>query len=324
VTADDATEQAVARRLLGASSVAVCAHVNPDGDAVGSTLGIVLALRSAGVAAVPTLADEDPPPATYAFLPGYELFVPASEVSVPDVFLALDTPDPARLGVARAVAEGASDLIVVDHHASDDAFGSMNLVDTDAPAVSEMLWRMLPALGVTATREISTCLYTGLLTDTGRFQYSNTDADALRTAADMVEAGAEPAEIGRRLYQSRSAGTLALVGRTLSRLATANGGVVAHSWITSDDLAETDAGFTDTENLVDEVRSLAGASIAFLVKEADGECRVSLRAKSDFDVAAVARVFGGGGHAAAAGLTFQGTREDLLARLLPMLPGSRG
>ncbi|MDP2233139.1 MAG: DHH family phosphoesterase [Actinomycetota bacterium] len=307
--------------LRHAASVAVCAHVRPDGDAMGSVLAFTLALRAAGVPAVPVLADDGPPPRTYAFLPGYALLTLASELEQPEVFVALDTPSFARLGVAEDMARQAETLIVFDHHPDNQEFGDVNVVDPGAAATAQMVWRFLEVMDVRPTPEIALCCYVALMTDTGRFQYDNTTPAAFRDAATMIEAGADPAQASRLVYQERSAGSLALEARLLSRLTVTNGGRVAWAWLDDDDFALTGASAEESENLPDAVRVIGGIDVAVLLRVTQGEVRGNLRAKTGADVATVAREFGGGGHRAAAGFSFAGTLDELVPRLLAMLPG---
>jgi phosphoesterase RecJ-like protein len=226
-----------------------------------------------------------------------------------------------RLGNAEQLARAADKVVMIDHHPDAAPQGYVNILDSDAAATGTLVWELLPHLGVTPDERMATCLYTALLTDTGRFSYSNTTPTMLRIAADMVDAGAHPHEIYSAAYENRSSGAQQLVGRTLSRVTLANGGRVAYSWIDGTDLAETGAHAEEAENLIDYVRALGGVEVAVLAKVEGPTVRASLRAKSDADVGAIARTFGGGGHRAAAGLSFEGSLAGLLARLLPMLPG---
>jgi len=318
-----ATERAVASALLSARSVVVCAHVNPDGDAVGAVLSLTLALRAAGVDATPTLADEHAAPATYSFLDGFGLYRPASSLSAPDIFVALDTPTWARLGEAEPLARSAASVIVIDHHSDDACYGEMNLVDADAAATASIVWRLLPLLGVAPTSAIATASYVGLMTDTGRFSYGNTTPRALRDAADMIEAGAEAHRLYAKVYESRTAPALALLGRVLSRITLANNGRVVYSWIGAQDLVETGALAEETENLVDAVRQTGRVDAVVIFKEDADGVKVSLRAKCPtLDVGAIARSFGGGGHFAAAGATLAPPLDDAINAVLRVLPGA--
>ncbi len=327
MSADSAVLREVAERVVSArGTVAVCGHVRPDGDAVGSTLGLVLALRASGVDAVPTLADEAPGgPAAYAFLPGYELYTPVSAMDAPEIFIALDTPNTDRLGIAAGMASEASELIVIDHHPDNACFGTLNVVEPEAAAVGQMLWRLLPELGrlrgMTPGAQVATCLYCALLTDTGGFRYSNTTPEALRDAAEMVQAGADPGGIARAVWEERSAGAVGLAGLALTRLRVVNSGAVSVSWIREEDFESTGASPGEAEHLVDMLRMLGGVDVLVFYQVTDGECRVNLRSKTGCDVGLVARALGGGGHVAAAGMTFSGSEDEMLAALLPLLPG---
>ncbi len=310
--------------LRKAASVAICSHVKPDGDAVGSTLALTLALKEAGIPAVPTLADNAEPPGSYEFLPGFGLYVRAAELEPPDVFVALDTPNLERLGAAADLARSARVLVVMDHHPDNAQFGSVNLADPQAAATGLMVWRLLRALEIAPSPEVALCCWVSLVTDTGRFAYSNTTPDALRDAADMLEAGADAAEAHRMLYESRTAAALTLETRVLGRLTMVNGGRVAYAWIEDADYADTGARPWETEHLIDAARAIQGIDVALLLRVHADDVRVNLRAKTGFDVSAVARRWGGGGHTAAAGFTLAGDLTSVLAQVLPQLPGGEG
>jgi phosphoesterase RecJ-like protein len=312
---------AAARALTGAGSVVVCGHVHPDGDAVGSAVGLVLALRELDVMAVPTLADGTSPPATYSFLYGHDLYRVASSLEAPQVFVALDSPSIGRLGDAEDLARRAGTIVTLDHHPDNTGYGAVNVVDDGAAATGQIVWRLLSHLGVRPTRDIAFALYVALMTDTGRFSYGNTDEAVLRDAASMLDAGADPFAAYAHVYESRSPGYLRLLGLTLSRVTHANKGRVAYSWITDADISTSGALPEETEDLVDVVRTVSGVEAVILLKPNGETTRVSLRAKGTFDVGSAARALGGGGHHAASGATVAGTLEDALAAVLPLLPG---
>lgn len=307
--------------LRRASSVVVCGHVRPDGDAIGSTLGATLMLRENGIPAVPTLANRDSAPVTYGFLPGFGLYVPAAQLEPPQVFIAVDSPNLDRLGEAADLARAAQTVIVIDHHPDAAQFGAVNILDSSAASTGQLVWRLAKAFENAPSDEVAQCCYVGLLTDTGRFSYDNTSAVAFREAAEMLDAGVDPAETARLVYQNRSAASLAIETRAMSRLTLANGGRVAYAWVTDEDFEELGVMPEEAENLPDAVRVIGGIEVALLLRQAGDEVRVNLRAKTGFDVGAVARHYGGGGHKAASGLTYQGTIQSLLPGLLGMLPG---
>lgn len=307
--------------LLNARTVVIGSHVDPDGDAIGSTLGLLLVLRQAGITAVPVLPTTAPLPRTYAFLPGADSYRRVEDLDAPDVFISLDCPALRRLAESEPLARAAGTLIMVDHHPDAVAEGDIAIFEPSAAATGCLVWQLADALGVEPGPGAATCLYTALLTDTGRFSYSNTTASTLRTAADMVDAGAHPNEVYSAVYENRSAGAQALLARTLSRTALANDGRVAYSWVTEADFAETGALPAEAENLIDHVRALGGVEVVALIKTNGGVARVNLRSKGVADVSAVARRLGGGGHRAAAGVTIDGDLASALGVLLPLLPG---
>jgi bifunctional oligoribonuclease and PAP phosphatase NrnA len=307
--------------LRGVSSVVVCAHVRPDGDAIGSTLAMTLALRDIGIPAIPTLANVEGPPSTYSWLPGFGLYVAAAQLEAPDVFVALDCPNLSRLGEAEGLARGAKTLIVIDHHPDNGEFGTINAVDPKAAATGQLIWEFVGQFPEPPSPEVALCCYAGLITDTGRFSYDNTSAQALRDAASMVEAGVDPAETARLTYQNRSRASLAIEACAMTRLTLANGGRVAYAWVTDEDFETLGVLPEEAESLPDAVRLLGGIEVAMLLRQFGDEVRVNLRAKTGFDVGSVARAFGGGGHRAASGLTMPGTIADALPQLLALLPG---
>jgi phosphoesterase RecJ-like protein len=308
--------------LRRATSVVVCAHVRPDGDAMGSVLGMTLALRENGIAAVPTLPHGTHPPTTYSFLPGFGLFVPARDLEAPQVFVACDTPNLERLGDAAKLAQAAETIVVIDHHPDAEQFGKIMLHEPDVAAAGQIVWDLAKDFDRPPSVEVAECCYVGLLSDTGRFCYDNTTSAALRAAAEMVDAGVNPAEVARAVFENRSANSLAIEARAMSRLTLANGGRVAYAWVTDADFEEIGALPEEAENLPDAVRVVGGIDVAVMLRQSGGEVRGNLRAKTGFDVSAVAKHFGGGGHRAASGFTFPGTLEELLPLLLALLPGS--
>jgi len=307
--------------LRRAASVVVCGHVRPDGDAIGSTLGLTLALREAGIPAVPTLANPESAPSTYGFLPGFGLFVAPEQLEPPQVFVAVDSPSPERLGIAEQLMHGAETVIVIDHHPDGQAFGQISIVDPTVAATGQLVWSLAQALIEAPSADVAQCCYVGLMTDTGRFSYDNTSTRAFQDAAEMIATGVDAAEMARLVYQDRSKASLDIEARAMCRLTVVNDGHVAYAWVTDEDFAELGVRSEEAESLPDSVRLLGGIDVAFLMRQAGDEVRVNLRAKTGFDVGSVARRFDGGGHRAASGLTFKGSMAELLPQLLRLLPG---
>jgi phosphoesterase RecJ-like protein len=290
--------------LRGADEIAVACHVNPDGDALGSLLGASLGLRVLGRKTYPSWGAQpaELPPA-YSFLPGADTLLQPEQVPQVDAFLAVDCGAANRLGTLEAAARRAPHLINVDHHPGNDLFGTLNIVATHASCTAELTAMLLADLGVGLDRAIATCLYVGVVTDTGRFQYSNSSPEVLRLAADLLEHEVPASAIAQEVFESAPFGYLKLSGRVLERARLYPDERFIYSWVTLDDLAETGVAMNETEKLIDLVRATRDADVAALFKQqASDGFRVSLRSKGP-SVGAIARSHGGGGHELAAGFT---------------------
>lgn len=302
------TLEAIARFIEEHESFAICGHVNPDGDCLGSQLALEQGLRVLGKRVSGLLATDQPIEDKLRFLPGSHNLIPAKDFDEDvDVFIAVDVPNVDRLKDAAAVHDRARFRITIDHHASDTSMADLNYVDPDSASACDLIWELLKLLDCIDEAQ-ALCALTGIMTDTGRFSYQNTTPACLIHAAETVEAGAEPNLIAREFFQSRSLPSLRLEQLTLARMMFFCDGAFVFSYLKDSDFAEQGAIRDDAEILIDVLRNIAGVRVALILKEnGNGEIRGSLRAKDDTDVARVARVFGGGGHKAAAGLTFHGT-----------------
>lgn len=297
------------------SSVYLATHIRPDGDALGAMLGLALALEAKGRRVARLCAH--PVPDYYAFLPGAALVRPVPPEWSADLGFALDCDGPSRLGVLEPVFTALPHLVDIDHHAGRNAFGDAQLTDPEAAATSELVYELLLAMGAAVTPEIATCLYTGILDDTGQFSHPNTTAGVLRVAAELVAAGAAPAAIVRKLYLERTVASVRLLGRALAGVILHHGGQVVSSLISRRDLEETGAKPADTEGIIDRLRTIAGPRVAVLLTELEGgQVRVSLRSDGVPNVNGIAALFGGGGHLAAAGCTLDGAPEEARDRVI--------
>lgn len=301
--------------LAAADELAIACHVNPDGDALGSLLGVTLGLRQLGKTVHPSWGDEPAlVPFSYRFLPSADTILQPGDVPDTTTFLAVDCGAGDRLGTLEAVARKAEVLINVDHHPGNDDFGTINLVAPAASSTAELLARLLKDLGVEFDRDIATCLYTGVVTDTGRFQYTNSSPETLRIAAELLEYNVPKTEIAREVYESAPFGYLKLVGRMLERATLFEKERFVYSWITLKDLAETGVARDETDQLIDLIRSTRAAEIAAMFKEEpEGTWRVSMRSKGPRSVGEIARANGGGGHELAAGFTAVTLEEGVAA-----------
>ena len=317
------TLEQMARRMRECDDFVICGHVNPDGDCLGSQLALMHTLRALGKRAVCVLAKPAPIDRGLRFLPGADELVPACDFAGRvGAFVACDVPTPERIADGDAIRTRAEVRFTLDHHAADASMADFNYVDADAPACGMLAWELVKLLAGDPSPEAATCCYTALMTDTGRFQYQNADAAALRAAAEMVDAGADAAAISSEVYQSRSYASLMLERAMLGNLSMAPDGSWALSHVRHDDFERLGAVRSDAEPLVDVVRSIAGVCVACMLREQADGVRGSLRAKGDeIDVSALARRIGGGGHRAAAGFTFDGTLEEALRAMPAYLDG---
>jgi phosphoesterase RecJ-like protein len=300
--------------LRDADQVAIACHVNPDGDALGSLFAASIGLRHLGKTTYPTWGTTPAAiPFSYQFLPAIDTLVQPDAVPEVDVFLAVDCGAGDRLGSVEAAARKAKTVINVDHHPGNDNFGTHNIVVTHVSSAAELVTRLLQDLNVELDKDIATCLYTGLVTDTGRFQYSNSSPDTLRLAADLLALGVPATEIATEVFESSPFGYLKLVGRVLDRAVLFEDVRFVYSWLTLADLAETGVAPDETDKLIDAVRSTRAADVAALFKEqGDGQYRVSMRSKGP-SVGALARTRGGGGHELAAGFTAPDVEQTVIA-----------
>ena len=305
----------VVRLIRSSGQLYLGTHVRPDGDALGTLLGLALVLESQGHRVARLCAD--PVPATYTFLRGAADVSPQPPVWSAALGIVVDCDGISRLGRLEPVFAALPRLIDVDHHATDHSFGEERLLDASAAATAEIVYDLLRAMDADLDAETATCLYTAVLTDTGRFGYGNTTARSLRIGAELVAAGADPHQISRSVYEERSVGAAHLLGRALSRLSQDIDSQVISSVLTRRDFDETGASANDTEGIIDHLRAIGGARVALLLVETeDGDVRASLRSDGTVDVSEVALGFGGGGHAMAAGCTARGAAEEARRELL--------
>jgi bifunctional oligoribonuclease and PAP phosphatase NrnA len=296
----------VAAELRDGDRFLLTTHEGPDGDALGSLLALHQLLLQMGKDSVMFLAAKEfPLPLEYRFLPLTDVFhePPADVQDRTLVFLDCGNID--RMPVDFLQRDGAR-ILNIDHHHDNTLFGSVNLVDTGASCTAEILWRLAKLLDLRVTPEIATALYVGLVTDTGRFMYENTDADSHRMAAELIEAGVNVDGIYRRLYERVPIEKARLVARAIEKIERFDAGRLALTYLSREDYAATGASDLMTEGIIDHVRALEGTVVAGVVRDkTDGgrtARKVSLRSSDGaVDVSIIAREQGGGGHVRAAG-----------------------
>lgn len=314
------TLAAIGEELMAHDRICICGHMNPDGDCLGSQLALAAALRATGKAVDTLLATDDAVDQRFRYLPGFGRLIPANAYDDEfDLFVAVDVPTTERLADAAAVHDRAPRTITIDHHAVESRMADLSYTDPDAPSTTVLIWDLLGLMPEERSADVALCAYTGLVTDTGRFQYQNADYEAFRSAAEMVAAGADPSLVSREVYQQRSLASVRLEALALERMELLAEGRAVLSYVTLADMEEVGAVKADTEPLIDALRNIAGVRLACMLRAGDGIVRGSLRAKDDTDVAAIAREFNGGGHRAAAGFTFEGTLDEARSALATRL-----
>jgi len=302
--------------------VLLLGHAHPDGDQLGSLLGLGLALGAAGWPV--TLAGPDPVPEPLRFLPGSALFqqwrTPSGRF---DLVIVCDCPDPRRTGGLLEGARGPTTRVVnIDHHPDNSRYGTVNWIDVSASAAGEMVYGLILVLGLKITPQVATNLFTAIHTDTGSFRYANASAKAFRIAAELVVRGADPAHIATQLYETRRPESLALLGRLLQQIQISADGLVA--WLALPAGSAPEA-FLQAEDLVSYARSVGSAKVGLVLREVEQRrVKVSLRGKGEVPVNAIAARFGGGGHANAAGCTVEGSLDEVTARVLGAIAEALG
>lgn len=301
------------------ATVVLSGHVQPDADALGSTLALGEGLRRRGARVLVTFPDPFTLPASLGWLPGAEGLVPSAAVpSSPDVFVSLDAASAARLGELARLLDAAGTSVVVDHHASNPGFGDVRLIDGDAPATVTLVAGLLDELGVDLDAQLATLLYAGLAADTGSFRFGNTRPDTHELAARLLSTGIDHSDISRRLFDTAPFGWLGLLSVVTGRAALEPevGAGLVWTWSSTAEAAEHGLPGEQLEALVDVVRSTEEADVACVLKgQDDGSWSVSLRSRGATDVARVAMALGGGGHRLAAGYSSFLDREKTIEAL---------
>jgi phosphoesterase RecJ-like protein len=314
----------ILQRIKTARRILVASHKDPDGDALGSLLAMGLACIRLGKQA--TLYNESPIPAVYQFLPCVGLIRHRMEPpETYDAAVILDCGDLSRVGERWPDVGRVPVIINIDHHISNTGFGQLRLIDGQACATAEIVFRLIRALDVPLDREIATCIYTGILTDTGSFRFANTNSAAFAISREMTELGVDPYEVARHVFGSYSLGRIKLLNLALNSIEISPNGRLSLMTVTHRMLEETHTQQEDVDGLINYARRIEAVRVAALIQEQtngsaalDGRSRfhVSLRSDGTVNVADLAGAFGGGGHHSAAGFQIESTLADVKSSLL--------
>lgn len=313
--------------LTAARRILLFSHVNPDGDAIGSLLGLYHALRACGKTPLPIISS--PAPSYTLGLPGAETlqcYTPGTDLPEADLIWLVDTAALERVGPLFDEHRPwllARPLVVVDHHATNNGGGDLHLIDAGAASCCDLLLRLLRAMGLPLDPAAATCLFLGLTTDTQSFQVSSTNPVALRAAAELIEAGADHRAVIDAVYFSVPAATVKLTAHALANLQQEDGLIWAS--VSQAQFAATGAADEATDDTVNRMQRIDGMRICALFKErADGTVKLSLRSVPGINVAAIAQTWGGGGHVQAAGATLVMDLTRAEAEVLPLLRRALG
>ena len=310
--------------LDAADEVALACHVNPDADALGSMLGLANFLEARGTRTIVSFPNEPlEPPRWASWLPGADRLVPPKAFpKAPPVMVTCDCASFDRLVSLGHAVTNAGEVIWIDHHRSNGGLGTVPLIDPAASSTCELVFRLIDAMGGGMNADTAICLYAGLVTDTGRFQYQATTPETLRVAAALREHDFDHSGLVQALYEDNPREYLRLVGTALGRLAYEREADLVWTYLTQADLREAGIHPSDADDLIDVIRTARDVDVAAIVKQQkDGRFKVSVRSRGGHDLAAVAAAFGGGGHRLAAGYTSAHGPSETVARLIDALKG---
>lgn len=308
--------QEIAARLKESSRILICGHVFPDGDSVGSVAALGLALEKMGKFMV--MASPDPIPDHLLFLPGADRF---STFPLPeghfDTFVILDCSVAERLGSLKSYLEQDLQIIIMDHHPGAERFAELQYVDTQAAATGEIIMDLLDQMGAGIDRDVATCLYVAITTDTGSFQYEKTSPETLRKAARLLETGIPVATINTLLFEEKPLPAMQLLGSALERMTIGYGGKVAWTVVENRQLERFSARPEHTDGLVNALRAIKGVEVAVVIRElTQGQYKISFRSKGTVDVNRLACRLGGGGHERASGCIMHGEQQQIIDTVL--------
>ena len=303
----------VIKAIKNAKSAIILTHTDPDGDAIGSMIAVHLVLK--GMGKKTAMYCNNPVPEMYRFLPESGKVKDSAGNGKFDLAIAVDCGDEKRVDDGIKLRALAKTVVNIDHHPDNTKFGDINLIEKIS-SVSETLFKLFRKMKVRITKDIATCLYTGIMTDTGNFQYDLTTADTLDIAASLARAGAKISGIAMAVYETKTLSSVRILGAAMYRLETSKSGKVAWTVLPKQLMDSLDAKSEDLTGLVDNIRAIKGVEVAVLFREEDDGIKVNFRSKLKVNVSDIAKALGGGGHIRASGAILKSSLDDAKEKVL--------
>lgn len=303
----------ILKEIDKADNIVLLAHENPDGDAIGSCLAMGIALKNQNKNVEIVIPKY---PRIFSSLPGTELILEKGSIEKYDLAIALDCATVKLLNGWSGYFEDAKTKIVIDHHSTNAMFGDLNYVDYGAPACAQVLYTILNYFKWEITQDIGTDLMTGIITDTGGFQYSGTSKETFEIAARLLNVGVNIPKIYKQVFSTHTRSSYELKKIALDRLEFLEDNRVTFTYITKEDEEKVNAETGDYEGIVNEGKNIEGVEVSIFIHEIDNGMKVSLRSNEYVNVSNIGLMFGGGGHPKAAGVTMQGEIEDIKEKIL--------
>jgi phosphoesterase RecJ-like protein len=296
----------------------VVSHLDPDGDAISSTLAVSWMLKQLNKRF--TMINQSNAPDKFNFLWGFEGIINYTKNAPSRTFervIFVDCADFSRIGQVKSLLSESAQILNIDHHRTNDFYGAFQLIKVDAAATAEVLYDLAMELEINWSTELGNSIYTGLLTDTGGFRYANTTPKVMRIAAEMLQLGVNGNELADRLLEKLTLSHIILLQKTLSTLSFSEDKKISWVSVTLEDIAEANASNEDLEGLVNYPRNIEGVEVGILFKEVEeNKYKVSMRSAGIADVALIAKSFGGGGHYRAAGCTIVGNLQEIISKVV--------
>ncbi|WP_027363801.1 DHH family phosphoesterase [Desulfotruncus alcoholivorax] len=307
----------IAQAITLAKTIAICGHVMPDGDSLGSELAMGIALRKMGKEVL--LFSPDPVPESYSFLPAVSEVKHQHEDNNKkfDIFISVDCSVPDRLGSFTELMQQSEQVVIIDHHAGSTVFGDLYLNDPEAAAAGEIIFDILKVLPVDIDSYIAQCLYVAIVTDTGSFRYDNTGPETHLKVAELLRVGIPAARINKQLFEEKPLVSLKILEEALGTLMLSECGRIAWMCVSRETLKKLDALDEHVDGIINYPRMIKGVELALFYREVDHDTfKISFRSKYNLDVNKLAALFGGGGHSRAAGCIIEGDFESVHKKVL--------